>query len=317
MSNKFKNMIEKIEIPEDLGGRTAAGIRKAKEEMKNKPRNPWLRSLSVVAIVAALISFLFLGKALINFLDKETSPPLASNTEEGVVIIPEIEIDLSDDTSDFDMMALLSYKGRIYQETDSYVTEEAAGKLLGKKLARTRDSLDEDSDFAYYEEELASSIGVKEIYAVKGYDESFRVMAYEIYEGDLYVQFFEHLTDISLTSGEDIFGQLKLRDRVEKVEYRNYDDWYYERDHFRVLEEGEFLESFIEALYEAKPRQLDEEGYFNQFSNENFKELRLHLVDDVLVSLRLTKNGHIHYGNIPVYFQLERDIYKEIWELMQ
>lgn len=332
MSNEIKRIINSIEVPSDLGRRSVAGVMKAKEEMKVQQSNPLLQKISIAVLVAAMLGLFFVGKDLIKSFTSKGNFPIVSEEdalnnsvfedsapESGAIEIPPIEMPKTDSNADSDMSALIIYKGRVYEETASYIQTGLAKDLLGEKLATAQGGIDEASGEDDYQEELASTLGEVDFYAVKGYDENFRIMTYNELDGEVYAQFFENLNGISVASGEDVFGKLKLSGKVKKAAYRRLDDWYYSRENFIPIDNEEVLNNFIDALYSGTPKRTDDGNYpsFNNLTNKNFRELTLHLKDGVVVTLDVIEDGYVRYGNMPVYFEIEKEVFQEAWKLFQ
>ncbi|MDF2556239.1 MAG: hypothetical protein K0R71_67 [Bacillales bacterium] len=153
-----------------------------------------------------------------NFnLTSKNEPTITKN---GGVKIPAIK--LPKDLSNAKMIGLIVYNGKVYKEARTEIDEENAKVILGDKLGITKGSLNEWSNQDAYTEEFASSIGIKSVFSVKGYDKDFRIMTYEEQDGKPYAEFFENLNGITLNSGEDVFGKLKMAGNVTKAKYRTF-----------------------------------------------------------------------------------------------
>ncbi|MBK3494261.1 hypothetical protein JFL43_05205 [Viridibacillus sp. YIM B01967] len=65
------------------------------------------------------------------------------------------------------------------------IAKQKVKVLRGEKLVRTKGTIDEWSKQDDYATEFASSIGNSDVYSVRGYDESFRIMTYSEEGGSL------------------------------------------------------------------------------------------------------------------------------------
>lgn len=170
--DEYKNVIDQIEPDAGLQNRLAQGL------YRQKPSR--IRRRSVVYIMAGLFTVLIVGIAMKELwgntnqtLELITKP--IEQTDPYAVTIPKIEL-TNNSNAEADMIGLVVYKGNIYTQMGTSITPEIAESLLGDKLGRTKGNIDEWSTQTDYTE-LASSIGVTDIYLVKGYDSDFRIMS--------------------------------------------------------------------------------------------------------------------------------------------
>ncbi|GGM24148.1 hypothetical protein GCM10011351_07360 [Paraliobacillus quinghaiensis] len=310
MSNKIKKELNKIEIPKELHERSKKGVLQAKSEQRQKRRLPLKGLVAAASLVLAIGIFVIYNNSNQDLSTSNEGGPVV--TEDGSVEIPMIE--LPDDNSSADMIGLIVYKGKIYTQTRTEIDVEAGKALLGEKLGTTKATIDEWSDQEAYDQEFASTIGVSDVYAVKGYDRDFRIMTYEQNQ----VTFYENLNGITVSSGEDVFGKLKIAGNIKDVEYRIYSDWNNSIENYHPIENSEVVSDFIDSLYQAQPllRNRDEPLNEETRNNEEFRELTIHLEDGTRVSLMLLKGGYIYYGVMPVYFQMDQVAFGEMWELI-
>lgn len=79
------------------------------------------------------------------------------------------------------------------------IDPEDGKKLLGEKLGTTKGNIDEWSKQEEYSKEFASTVGIQDVYTVKGYDKDFRIMTYlENDDGTSYPQFYDCLNGITV-----------------------------------------------------------------------------------------------------------------------
>ncbi|WP_438432108.1 hypothetical protein [Gorillibacterium sp. sgz500922] len=235
----------------------------------------------------------------------------------GAVYLPKV--DLPDSSGPLmDMIGLFVYKGRIYTQTMSRIAPADAAALRGEKLGHTKGGIDEWSKQSEFTKELASTIGETDIYAVKGYDESFRLMAYQELDGQVYAELYENLNDRTLTSGADLFGLLRLEGNVAEASYLPFDSWNNGVEKRIPLPDQAAAEAFVQALASAKPlesRPLVDSGIYDSGADQAF--LRLRLKDGVETELRLFKQGYVSYGMPSVFFQVEESAFGKLWNELQ
>ncbi|REK76160.1 hypothetical protein [Paenibacillus paeoniae] len=232
------------------------------------------------------------------------------------VVIPKMKLPKKSNAM-ADMIGLVVYEGSIYTQTSTRLTPADAKLLRGERLGRTKGGIDEWSKKTDYEE-LASSIGQVDIFAVNGYDESFRIMSYHEENGEIYAELYECLNGITIHSGEDLIGKLRLKNRVQSVNWQPYDAWYYSKPEFGELASNEFVDSFVAALYEAKP--FDRDGLNTDGIYERDKHLQkmlfLTLEDGTEVRLWLFPDNYVMYVGAPVFFQVEEQAFRALWDQM-
>jgi hypothetical protein len=118
----------------------------------------------IVSIAASLVIIISIGIIRSNFLEKKTitTPPVI-NSSNGIDI--------------------------------SKISPESAEYLLGEKLGTTKGNIDEWSKQDDYAVDFASTIEKRDVYAVKGYDKSFRIMTYQKVNETTYAEFISVLMD--------------------------------------------------------------------------------------------------------------------------
>lgn len=208
------------------------------------------------------------------------------------------------------MIGLLVYYGKIYTQTRTEINPEDAQALLGEKLGTTKGTIDEWSK-QEVDEEFASTIGVTDIYSVKGYDKYFRIMVYSEQNGGQDVEFYENLHGIKVSSGENGFGKLNMAGNVDSAEWRTFSEWDNEIDNYTPSPDMPSLNAFLEDLNKAKPlpRNQNSDPIDESRNNEVFKELIIHLDDGSRVSHTLLKDGYFYYGFMVVYFEMKKEIF--------
>jgi hypothetical protein len=305
MNNGIKQAMHTIEIPEELSKRSKLGISQAKQEQKKRNR---VKGLGIaVALFVSIGTFTLLNNPTTNH------SPTPIVTEEGAVHLPAIT--LPEENSVADMIGLIVYNGNIYTQTRTEIDVEAIEGLIGEKLGITKGTIDEWSKQEAYDEEFASTIGVADVYSVKGYDKEFRIMTYREQDGKMHAEFYEHLNGITIKSGEDIFGKLNIKGNIASAYYRTFNDWDNDMDHHQPITDMDTVTTFVTELYHAKPLSRTEESdpIGHSRSDEQFRELSLKLNDGTIVRLTLLKGGYIYYGFMNAYFKMEEDDFSKLW----
>lgn len=316
MGNNIKQEVNKIEIPAELSNRSKIGVLQAKKEMHKGRKRFNGKILGVTAV-------LFLSFGAFAFFNSIATDNLIGNSEalivneDGSVEIPALQ--LPEDTSNAEMIGLIVYNGKTYTQTRTEINAEDAKALLGEKLGTTKGTIDEWSKQEVYDEEFASTIGVTDVYSVKGYDKDFRIMAYSEQDGGQYAEFYENLDGITVSSGEDVFGKLNMAGNVSSAQWRTFSDWDNEIDNFTPIPDTASVNIFLEELNKAKPRPREQNSdpIGDSRNNEEFKELIIYLDDGSRVSLTLLKDGYVYYGFMGVFFEMNKDAFSTMWNQLQ
>lgn len=316
MSNKIKEEINKIEIPKELNERSRNGISKAKAEMPSRYKH-WSKVVVFAASLLIGISGYFIyenirldpyGETL-----NENSPMITSN---GGLEIPILKLQKTTSNTSMSMIGLIVYNQKIYTQTSTDIIDEHASDLLDEKIGTTKDNLDEWSKQNEYSVEFASTIGRTDVYTVKGYDKDFRIMSYSEENGEINTEFYESLNGMTVYSGQDILGKLKISGNIINAQYRSFSDWNNSVDNFLPIQDRDILSSFAEELNHTIPYSRESvEKILGDFRNdENYKEMILYLKDHTKVTLVVIKGGYIRYGISDIYFKMDSEIFKEMWE---
>ncbi len=237
---------------------------------------------------------------------------------DGGVVLPAIKLPRGSNAASMDMIGLIVYKGKIYTQTATEIDAGYAAELLGEKLGRTKSGINEWSKQDAYAVEFASSIGEADVYAVKGYSPEFRVMTYMERDGEVYAELYECLNGITVKSGADVFGQLGLTGNVTEAHYRTYNDWYYGVESYQMIEDSALISDFTELLSASEPvtRAAAEAELGDYRNDDNYRELALQLKDGTRVTLMVLRGGYIRYSNADVFFKMDAEHFKRLWEVL-
>lgn len=272
-------------------------------------------------IIPAVASIVILSIAGYSYYNSQSEPnnsqQISSNMKDqssnSGVAIPAIELP---EHGSAKMMPLILYKGKIYTQSATTIDKNKISEIKGEKLGKTKAGIDEWSKQDQYAEEFASTIGEIDVYSVKGYKKDFRIMTYFEINGEVFAEFYESLTGITIHEGNDIFGKLHLMNNVQEVKSRSYEDSLSNANKFKNIENLEVINSFLKELKKAKPYLIqDVEAKIGDFrNNDQYKELTLHLTDGTIVTLGVIKGGYISYSQ-SLYFKINDQVFSELWNL--
>lgn len=314
MVNNIEREINKIEIPKELSQRSKLGIYEAKKEMKRSRKIFNLKGISVSAALLIIVSTFILNNNEVAPKNPDNSNTHFTTTNNVGINIPAIQLPKRNSAAD--MIGLIVYNRKIYTQTGTEIDAENVKALLGKKLGTTKGNIDEWSKQKAYEKEFASTIGIADVYSVKGYNKDFRIMTYGKRDGKPYAQFYENLNGITIHNGKDVFSKLKIVGNVSKVQYRTASDWDNNIQNYHSINDMKSVNVFVEELNKTKPilRGENPDPITNPKTNENFSELTITLNDGTKVKLLLLKGGYIYYGGMGVYFKMDDKEFEELWK---
>jgi hypothetical protein len=231
------------------------------------------------------------------------------------IYVPKLQLPVNTTTTaTAKMLGLIVYRGSIYLQSALQIDSKSAEQLVGEKLGTTKGTLTEWSKQDDYAVELASTVGIQDVYTVKGYDKSFRIMTYEKINGEAYAYFFECLNDITVRTGKDIFGKFKMENNLESAKYENFDSWNNGKGNYKSLTNLDGFNNFLTALENSLPH--DPEGLANLFDNQTAtdqKFIYLKLNDGSEVTLRLFKDGYVYYNGVNLFFKVDSPAFNNFW----
>lgn len=306
---EIKSAIEKLVPDIEMEQRLCKSV------SQKQYNSPSLKSMTIIAAsFAIVVSLTLFGHNHMN--KKIASAPDKASLVAGVYI-PDIKLPEKTGTASY-MIGLIVYQGRIYTQCDTRISPESAEKLLGEKLGTTKGNLDEWSKQKDYAVELASSIGKADVYTVKDYDKSFRIMTY-VKEGDsIYAQFFECFNGTTIKSGNDIFSKLKLENNIKSAKLETFESWNNNKKQYKEIKNLQAVNNFVNELKNTIPYTQESLSYlFNEQGNSNQKFIYLTLKNDSEVQLRLLKGGYILYASSHVFCKMEDKVFNEIWSELE
>lgn len=229
------------------------------------------------------------------------------------IYIPKIKLPKGS-TASMDMIGLIVYDGRIYTQTSTDIEPSDAESFLGEKLGITKGDIDEWSKQESYSVEFISNISARNVYTVKGYDKKFRIMMYNKIDGTIYSEFYECLNGITIKTGDDIFGKLKIENNIKSAMYEDYNSWNNGEKKYKELLKLDKVYSFVGKLKDTIPYSTESLSYlWDEKNKTNKKLLYLTLKDSSRVRLVLYKDGYIGYGMSHVFFKMESEDFNDLW----
>lgn len=244
---------------------------------------------------------------------------IMSNLDTTSVYIPKFQLPKVTEEKTAKMVPLIIYKENIYLHTSIIIDSKNVKNLLGKKLGITTNNINERSSKTEYSEEIVSNIGNADVYTVNGYDEDFRIMTnIRLEDGSNYPEIYECLNGITINTGEDFFGKLKLKGNIVNAKFQTFDDWNNSTGKFYSIGDFNLLNSFVQELNNSIPYLPEnvESSLGDYRNNDGCKQIYLDLKDGSKnISFTLLKSGYIYYGGYPnVYFKISNDLANEIWD---
>ena len=281
-------------------------------------------SLSLVA----LIDFGVWHSGLFWHTPSQTEDPI-NLPQQGAISIPAIQ--LPDTNFKEEMIGVVVYRGGIYKDAGSYLGEDAQRieSLLGECLGQAKGTLNEWSKQDDYAQELASTY-TGPVYAVKGYDTSFRVCIKQYAEGEdgapvLWLLFLDRLNDITISKGEDIFEErLHLQGRITSIQWQSHDVWNSAGDNIQnafldqatwdsflnEIDQGSFIYTFM-----PEGSFYDDHPYCSIYETPNQAHLILTMEDGTSVKLRLIEGGYVGYDALHWYFvQIPENVFNAVYD---
>ena len=317
MSNKIKQEMNKIEIPKELSERSKMGVSQATKEIKKDRKKFHVKGIGIAAALLVSVGAFTLFNNVIPDSSTGNQDGLIVN-KDGSVEIPAIQLP-EGNMADMDMIGLIVYNGKIYTQTRTEIDAEASKVIIGEKLGTTKGTIDEWSEQEAYDEEFASTVGIADVYSVKGYDKDFRIMTYEEQDGKINAEFYENFNGVTIDNGKDVFGKLNIEGNISSANYRTFSDWDNEIENYQPIADMETLNTFVVELNKTKPipRGQNSDPISNSRTDEEFRELSIKLNDGSTVRLTLLKEGNIYYGFMGVYFKMDEDVFSEMWSQIQ
>ncbi|MGC7871877.1 hypothetical protein ACPUYX_10155 [Desulfosporosinus sp. SYSU MS00001] len=238
------------------------------------------------------------------------------NQQNEGIYIPKVQLPVkaTDSVTTAKMMELIVYQGRIYIRSTLTLDLNRAAALVDEKLGTTKGTITEWSQPNDYDEELASTVGIQDVYSVKGYDKSFRIMTYGQINGEVNAQFFDCLNGITVKTGHDIVGKFQIEKNIASVRYEDFDSWNNGKNDFKSLSNLDQFNVFLAALENSVP--VAEEGLDYLFSEQDTTDQRfldIRLKDGSGVELRLFKEGYVYINGVNIFFKVDSPTFNNFW----
>ena len=320
MDKRYKDRNEKIGPDEALVRKTKERMREEMKMETNTPARTWTGFRTIAAVLVAALLFTVTIKLFQGEEPGKGGVPVANNggtpTEGKGVFLDKVELP-EGSGSGAKMMPLIVYKGRVYimanyRNMEGTDPESLKGELIG----RTKGNLDEWSKQDDYAVNLASSIGETDVYTVKGYSDDFRIMTMEEGVG---VRFFECVNGIWVANGEELFGKMKIRGNVEKVEYQLFADWDTGQNNYKDLDVMDKVDGFVDALYQAEFLETIDAKNPDLPYSLNHAPLYLILKDGTIAEMMLFEGGYVKYVGLfgEAVFKMDLQVFNSVYEEMK
>ncbi|KLU66957.1 hypothetical protein DEAC_c08910 [Desulfosporosinus acididurans] len=238
------------------------------------------------------------------------------NQQNEGIYIPKVQLPVrtKDSVTTAKMMELIVYQGRIYIHSSLPLDLNRAAALVGEKLGTTKSTITEWSQQNDYDEELASTVGIQDVYSVKGYDKSFRIMTYGQINGEVDAQFFDCLNGITVKTGHDIVGKFQIENHIASVRYEDFDSWNNGKNNYKSLLNLDQFNVFLAALENSVPVAEEDLDYlFSQQGTTDQRFIDIRLKDGSGVELRLFKEGYVYINGVNIFFKVDSLTFNNFW----
>ncbi|WP_294188364.1 hypothetical protein [uncultured Clostridium sp.] len=310
-----KDLLNKINFIDDDLIEEAANAKKNKKSYK--------RFYATAVVVCVIISGILLRNYNINkdLINKEDIIVNDEEEKDSLVYIPKIKLSTEPNAS-YDMIGLIIYKGKIYTQAERGVGEDTIkeNNLLGKRLGYAKGNIDELSKQDEYAKEFAGT-ALGDVYTVNGYSEDFRIAIKgtykDSYEKDVeYVEFYENLNGIGLSTGKDLFGnKLKIDGNWDYIKYVTHENWNKGYQDYNYLDlpniSDNDIDKFIKELYSGEFVDLTKTNIYDNSSRHLF----IYMKDNTRIQLRLFEGGYVGYQDLGWYFvKMPGEIFDKFYE---
>ncbi|WP_160691796.1 hypothetical protein [Clostridium sp. C2-6-12] len=255
------------------------------------------------------------------------APPLTRSIKENInldetasissINIPKYELPKTVTYAAKKMMPLIIYKGNIYLHSNVNLDSKDVKNILGKKLGTTQNSIDEWNSEKNNSIDLASNIGITDVYTVNGYDEGFRLMTnYKSEDGTNTADIYECLNGITISNGNDILSKLNLKDNISIAKFESYSDWNNGTNIYHKIDNINLINDLLNEIEKGTPYLPENiEDSLGDYRNDNeCKELSFDLKDGTKnITFTILKSGYVYYGYPKIYFKIDSNFTKEFW----
>ncbi|MBA3926314.1 hypothetical protein [Listeria rustica] len=189
-----------------------------------------------------------------------------------------------------DWAGAVKHQGEVYSYTNMELKQAEIKSLLGKKLGKSIDNYDDWKEGGKDMPELASTYGVMDIYTMKGYPESQRIIGLREDFNGLEIAVFEKEDPGTIARLLDNYRVARnIRNATYQVKYET-----------RTMDDTVLLEKFVSKLGDSKERSAT---YFSEETET--KNFVIHLEDGTNVALAMDGNGFVTVAGFEV--QLKKD----------
>lgn len=317
----YKKLFKSITPSEDLINdiKSNSGSRK-----KSKNLKLIFTTLAVIVIILSIGIKYILNSSVKSDYSYIQTPPSESSVvlEDGSLFIPPLPLPKNDSDASSNLARLVVYNKRIYQGTDmTYIDPIKAAEIKDRNLGVTKPSLKGWDTQENVSGEFPSTIGVHDVYSIKGYDTDFRILvSMKLSDGSEYPAIFECDNNLTLKTGYDWFGKFKFQNNIKSITYSSFDSWMsYPNTKFIDLNLTPEIYHFIDSLNTSKPISRENSDLNKLFFDGSIDELNIHtkilsitLNDGMTTILRIHDEGYIMSG--PGFFQIDKAVMDEVWK---
>ena len=315
----YKELLKSITPSEDL-------VNDIKSNPVSRKKSKNLKLIFTAVAVVFIVLVVGIKHALKSSIKSDYSyiqTPQSESTvvlEDGSLFIPPLHLPKNDSDVSSNLARLIIYNKRIYQGTDmTYIDPIKAEEIKDRKLGITKPSLKGWDTEENISGEFPSTIGVHEVYSIKGYDTDFRILvSMKLSDGSEYDAIFECDNNLTLKTGYDWFGKFNFQNNIKSITYCSFDSWMsYPNTKFIDLILTPEIYHFVDSLNTSKPISRENSDLNKLFFDGSIDELNTHtkilsitLNDGMTSMLRIHDEGYIMNG--PGFFQIDKAVMDEV-----
>lgn len=274
---------------------------------------PIRRKFPIIAVTLSIVLIFTIGLTVL-FRSNIWAPHNAGvvTTSGGGVTLPKINPPSSNNAAT-SMIGLIVYKNKVYTDSRTYIDINSIKNFQGIKLGVAKGNIDEWSKKNEYSADFASNFS-GDIYTVKGYDPNFRIMGIHTNpDGEKYVEIFEQLNGITIVSGKDVFGKLKMQGNTLSMIYAQSNDGL---TPICPVNDDILINEFLDELDDSSPcliEMIHGHIYGDWNKRDAKRNIIIKLKDGCNVGFTLVKGGYVLYGYCDAAFKISDSVFDELW----
>ncbi len=321
MNKDYKNSMDNLKISEDFKTNTKKLMKEARTMTNKKSINKKiLISAASLAIILTAGGTAYYNLAGSNPILNDSLQIEDTNNAKSYTV-PFIELPKGESQGSKDMVGLFVYQGRVYIQSNTKFAygedgmtpkKEDVLNLQGEYIGQTTGNIDEWSTQDDYAKEFASTIGVAKIYTVKGYDSTYRLMAYYEWDGGFGCEIYDSFGGLALKDGSDYFHILNLKGNISSLSYENFNSWNNGLGNNSEVSQSAEFNHFLDALYESTPIGNDIDLLLETQVDDGQKFITITTKDNLKTTLRLVKGGYVYDSQIG-FFKVADDVFQAFY----